>query len=273
MSGTDAGPGRHSWRPAPADPRPAAPAAPAAARLPRIVSTDTLAAWQQRGPVLLLDVRTDVFAYLAGTCRARNTSTPRPSERAEAGFPPSCSIPRRTRGFSPAGRADGPAGGDLQRRGDPQHRRHLSGVAAGRLQASGGVRPGRRLLQVAAGAAAHRPEVPAHPRVAASPTVLSTRGRRPGRGAGRLAAKDRAAGRCPPARPVRRRARGTDAPRAHSRRDQSLLAERPDEEGFGYVWKDRTSCAGLRGPGESRRTEDIIAYCNSATEAATCTSP
>jgi thiosulfate/3-mercaptopyruvate sulfurtransferase len=44
---------------------PAAPA-PAAGRLPGIVSTDSLAAWQQRGPVLLLDVRTDVFAYLSG---------------------------------------------------------------------------------------------------------------------------------------------------------------------------------------------------------------
>jgi thiosulfate/3-mercaptopyruvate sulfurtransferase len=45
---------------------PAAPLAPARARVPRIVSTDTLAAWQQARPVLLLDVRTDVFAYLAG---------------------------------------------------------------------------------------------------------------------------------------------------------------------------------------------------------------
>jgi thiosulfate/3-mercaptopyruvate sulfurtransferase len=41
-------------------------AAPATAAPPRIVSTDTLAAWQRRGPVLLLDVRNDVFTYLSG---------------------------------------------------------------------------------------------------------------------------------------------------------------------------------------------------------------
>jgi thiosulfate/3-mercaptopyruvate sulfurtransferase len=46
--------------------RPATPVAPAAARLPGIVSTDSLAAWQERGPVLLIDVRTDVFTYLSG---------------------------------------------------------------------------------------------------------------------------------------------------------------------------------------------------------------
>jgi thiosulfate/3-mercaptopyruvate sulfurtransferase len=46
--------------------QPATQAAPAEVRLPGIVSTDTLAAWLQAGPVLLLDVRTDVFAYLSG---------------------------------------------------------------------------------------------------------------------------------------------------------------------------------------------------------------
>jgi thiosulfate/3-mercaptopyruvate sulfurtransferase len=34
--------------------------------LPGIVSADTLEAWQARGPVVLVDVRTDVFAYLRG---------------------------------------------------------------------------------------------------------------------------------------------------------------------------------------------------------------
>jgi len=34
--------------------------------LPRLISTDELARWQSAGPVLLLDVRTDVFAYLKG---------------------------------------------------------------------------------------------------------------------------------------------------------------------------------------------------------------
>ena len=42
--------------------------APAAstASLPRLVTTEELARWQAEGPVLLLDVRTDVFAYLRG---------------------------------------------------------------------------------------------------------------------------------------------------------------------------------------------------------------
>ncbi len=34
--------------------------------LPKLVSTDSLARWQAEGPVVLLDVRTDVFAYLKG---------------------------------------------------------------------------------------------------------------------------------------------------------------------------------------------------------------
>ena len=42
--------------------RSAGPAAP----LPGIVSTDTLAAWMEDGPVMLVDIRTDVFAYLRG---------------------------------------------------------------------------------------------------------------------------------------------------------------------------------------------------------------
>jgi thiosulfate/3-mercaptopyruvate sulfurtransferase len=44
-------------------------AAPAAARgetLPGLVTTEELARWQEAGPVVLLDVRTDVFAYLKG---------------------------------------------------------------------------------------------------------------------------------------------------------------------------------------------------------------
>ncbi|HUR94957.1 MAG TPA: sulfurtransferase [Gemmatimonadales bacterium] len=36
------------------------------AAVPRLVSTGELARWQREGPVLLLDVRTDVFAYLKG---------------------------------------------------------------------------------------------------------------------------------------------------------------------------------------------------------------
>jgi thiosulfate/3-mercaptopyruvate sulfurtransferase len=40
--------------------------APAAATLPRLVSTEELARWQAARPVVVLDVRTDPFAYLKG---------------------------------------------------------------------------------------------------------------------------------------------------------------------------------------------------------------
>ena len=40
--------------------------APAPGRLPGIVSTEELAAMQAAGPVVLVDIRTDVFAYLRG---------------------------------------------------------------------------------------------------------------------------------------------------------------------------------------------------------------
>jgi thiosulfate/3-mercaptopyruvate sulfurtransferase len=46
--------------PAPSD------AATPAVSLPRTVSTDELATWMRAGPVVLVDVRTDVFAYLRG---------------------------------------------------------------------------------------------------------------------------------------------------------------------------------------------------------------
>ncbi len=43
-----------------------AAAAPDAPTPPGIVSTDTLTAWMKAGPVMLVDIRTDVFAYLRG---------------------------------------------------------------------------------------------------------------------------------------------------------------------------------------------------------------
>jgi thiosulfate/3-mercaptopyruvate sulfurtransferase len=46
---------------------PVAPVAPApGVSRPGIVSTEELAAWQARGPVVLVDIRTDVFTYLRG---------------------------------------------------------------------------------------------------------------------------------------------------------------------------------------------------------------
>jgi thiosulfate/3-mercaptopyruvate sulfurtransferase len=55
----------------------------ASAPMPRLISTDELAQRQTKGPVLLLDVRTDVFAYLKGHLPGAeylNTETVRASE-------------------------------------------------------------------------------------------------------------------------------------------------------------------------------------------------
>ena len=54
--------------PGPAAPAPveAAAAKTGGASLPALVSTDELARWQAEGPVVVIDVRTDVFAYLKG---------------------------------------------------------------------------------------------------------------------------------------------------------------------------------------------------------------
>jgi thiosulfate/3-mercaptopyruvate sulfurtransferase len=47
-------------------PAPAGAAEAAGTSLPALVSTDELARWQAAGPVVVIDVRTDVFAYLKG---------------------------------------------------------------------------------------------------------------------------------------------------------------------------------------------------------------
>jgi len=65
--------------------RPAPEPAPrtAAGSVPRLVSTDELERWQARGPVVMLDVRTDVFTYLKGHLPGAeylNTETVRASE-------------------------------------------------------------------------------------------------------------------------------------------------------------------------------------------------
>jgi thiosulfate/3-mercaptopyruvate sulfurtransferase len=61
--------------------------APTTARLPGIVSTDTLAAWLQAGPVLLLDVRNDVFTYLAGHLPGAEFLHPETIRASEGGIP------------------------------------------------------------------------------------------------------------------------------------------------------------------------------------------
>ena len=76
----------------------------------------SLPRWQAAGPVVLVDVRTDVFTYLKGHLPGAeylNTETLRASE---GGIPTRLLDGRRLRGaVLPAGSAFRPAGGDLQR--------------------------------------------------------------------------------------------------------------------------------------------------------------
>jgi len=65
-------------------------AAPAAARsetLPGLVTTEELARWQEAGPVVLLDVRTDVFAYLKGHLPGAEYLNGETLRASEAGIP------------------------------------------------------------------------------------------------------------------------------------------------------------------------------------------
>ena len=132
-----------------------------------------------------------------------------------------------------------------------------------------GVRARRRVLQVAAGAAAGRAAVPAvragdrFPDGRSAPEQAALAEVQAGARGGGRDAGGRAA-----ARPVRRRGGRADAAGAHPRRGEPLLA-------------GRSGAGGVRATSGSRSSElrasyaaqgitpdrDIIAYCNSATEA------
>ena len=137
-----------------AKPAAVAPDQTTAVSTPGLVSTDQLARWQRELSVSVVDVRPDVFTYLKGhlpDAAYLNIETLRATD---GGSGPALVGPCLQRALLPARTEIRPAGGDLQRRRDPQHRRDLSGLAPGRVRPSAGVRPQRRLLQVGAGAAA-----------------------------------------------------------------------------------------------------------------------
>ena len=233
-----------------------------------LVSTDELATWQTEKKVVVLDVRTDVFAYLKGHLPGAEYLNSETLRASEGGIPTrllsasAYSALFSRLGVDPAQPVVIYSAGEIT-----EHRCDIRRVAAGRLRASQRLRARRRLLQVAARAAAGRAAVSADPgdqfpRQASIPKCrvargCAARGRDEGRDSGRRAS----------ARPVRRRGRRADAPRAHSRGDQPLLGRRPDAGGVR---------ARLEGPETLRAAyaaqgitpdKSIIAYCNSTTEA------
>jgi thiosulfate/3-mercaptopyruvate sulfurtransferase len=241
--------------------------APAPDARPGIVSTDTLAAWQARGPVALVDIRTDVFAYLRGHLPGAaylNTETLRAS-----------------RGGLPTQLLDGPAYGALFSRLDLPFDRPVVVYSAGETHnidatflawlldgfghpkvfvLDGGFFKWQLELRPVVQEYPHAPktEFPSGPfrpeqaslaevRAAVRGGALLVDARPPDQYAGRAGAQMRKG----------------HIPGAISHYWQDDLTR----EGFGLVWKDP---AELRAAYESQGItpdKDIIAYCNSATEA------
>jgi thiosulfate/3-mercaptopyruvate sulfurtransferase len=242
--------------------------APATAPLPRIVSTDTLAAWQQSGPLLLLDVRSDVFAYLSGHLPGAEFLHPETIRASEGGIPTRLLAPGEYAAlFSRLGvRKDRPvviySAGEsrnidatflawlLAGFGHPRVYVLDGGYFKWQLEQRPIARRYPRIPESKFAAAGFHPEAADLADVKAAladTTALLVDARPPDQYAGEAGAQMR---------------RG-HIPGAINHYWQTDLAR----EGFGYVWKD---------PDELRRAyaaqgitpdRDIIAYCNSATEA------
>ena len=235
---------------------------------PGIVSTEELAAWQARGPVVLVDVRTDVFTYLRGHLPGAvylHTETLRAS-----------------RGGIPTRLLDGPAYAPLFSRIGLPFDRPVVVYSAGETHNIDATFLawllagfGHRQVYVLDGGyfkwqLEHRPVVPEYPRLAetAFPTgpfqpeqasledvqralrtgeAMLVDARPPDQYAGEAGAQMR---------------RG-HIPGAISHYWQDDLTR----EGFGFVWKrPEVLRAGYEAKGITP-DKDIIAYCNSATEA------
>ena len=248
---------------------PQPPVAPApAAALPGIVSTEELAAWQARGPVILVDIRTDVFTYLRGHLPGAvylNTETLRAS-----------------RGGIPTQLLDGPAyAGLFSRIGLPFDRpvvvysagetRNIDATFLAWLLAGFG----HRQVYVLDGGffkwqLEHRPVVPEYPRLAE--TAFPTAPFQPEQ----ASLED-----------VRRALRTGDAMLVDARPPDQYAGEAGAQmrrghipgaishywqddltrEGFGFVWKRPAELRAAYQVQGITPERDIIAYCNSATEA------
>jgi len=247
--------------------QPAAPA-PGGARLPGIMSTDSLAAWQQRGPVLLIDVRTDVFTYLGGHLPGAeylNTETIRSSR---GGIPTQLLGPEGYAAlFSRLGvRMDQPvviySAGEthnidatflawlLAGFGHPAVYVLDGGYFKWQLEQRPIARKYPRIPESRFPAGPFHPEAADLAQVQAAlgtKTALLVDARPPDQYAGDAGAQMR---------------RG-HIPGAINHYWQSDLTR----EGFGYVWKDREELRREYAAQGITPERDIIAYCNSATEA------
>jgi thiosulfate/3-mercaptopyruvate sulfurtransferase len=240
---------------------------PAVAARPRVVSTDSLAAWQARGPVAVVDIRTDVFTYLRGHLPGAvylNTETLRAS-----------------RGGIPTQLLDGPAYAALFSRLGLPFDRPVVIYSAGETHnidatflawlLAGFGHPKVFLLDGGyfKWQLELRPVVPEYPRVAE--TEFPAAFFQPEQASlAEVQAALREGAVLVDARPPDQYAGAAGAqmrkghiPGAISHYWQDDLTR----EGFGYVWKDTTA---LRSAYEAQgitSDKDIIAYCNSATEA------
>ena len=244
------------------------------ASLPRLVSTDELARWQAESTVVVLDVRTDVFAYLKGHLPGAeylNTETLRASEGG---------IPTRLLSAGAYRELFSRLGVDFDRPVviySAGESRNIDATFLAWLLAGFGhpqrVRARRRVLQVAARAAAGGaavsadsgrrafPDRPFHPEAASLEEVQQRRERR------RRCWSTRA-------RPTSTRAgRRADAARAHPGGDQPLLAGRSDAGGVrARVEAGGRAAAGVRGAGDHARTRTSSPTATAPPRRATSTS-
>ena len=238
------------------------------ARLPSIVSTDTLAAWQRAGPVLLLDVRSDVFAYLSGHLPDAEFLHPETIRASEGGIPTRLLDSREYAAlFSRLGvRMDRPvviySAGEtrnidatflawlLAGFGHPQVYVLDGGYFKWQLEQRPIARKYPRIAET------RFPSAPFHPEAAelaevqaavANKTSILVDARPPDQYAGQAGAQMR---------------RG-HIPGAINHYWQNDLTR----EGFGYVWKDLDELRRDYAAQGITPDRDIIAYCNSATEA------
>ena len=238
--------------------------------LPGLVTTEELVRWQAAGPVVVIDVRTDVFAYLKGHLPGAeylNTETLRASE---GGIPTRLlSAGAYAELFSAAGRAIRPCrwSSTARERSRNIDATFLAWLLAG-LRPPEGVRARRRVLQVAARAAAGG--------AAVSPDTRDAVSRRARFSPEQASLEEVQAAVRRAARSWWMRARRTSTPARQARRCGAATSRAPishywqgdlTQEGFGHVWKP---AAELRRAYEAQGItpdKDIIAYCNSATEA------
>ena len=220
--------------------------------LPALVSTDELARWQAEDPVVVIDVRTDVFAYLKGHLPGAEYLNTRDASRERGRHADAAALrPAPTGAVLPARHRSRPAGGDLQRGRVAEHRRDLPGLAPGRRRAAAGIRARRRVLQVAARAAPGGAAVSPDSGDALSRAGVSAGGRVARGGAGRGSPKARCWWmRVRPtstrARRVRRCATGI-SPARSATTGRTISTQ----EGFGHVWKPAAELRrALRGAGD-----------------------